>query len=66
MRPMTIRGLVAAVLAACTLFAAAPRAEAQLLDDPSEYKRIARGVSPYGDGLASGRILSVLSDHFQV
>jgi UDP-N-acetylglucosamine 2-epimerase (non-hydrolysing) len=38
----------------------------RLLDDPSEYKRMARGVSPYGDGLASGRIVSVLRDHFQV
>jgi len=38
----------------------------RLLDDPAEYRRMARGVSPYGDGLASGRIVSVLRDHFQV
>ncbi|MFM0413093.1 non-hydrolyzing UDP-N-acetylglucosamine 2-epimerase [Paraburkholderia aromaticivorans] len=38
----------------------------RLLDDPAEYKRMARGVSPYGDGHACGRIVSVLRDHFQV
>lgn len=36
----------------------------RLLDDPAEYKRMARGVSPYGDGLASGRIVNVLKDYF--
>lgn len=36
--------------------------EAQcLLDDPAAYKDMARGVSPYGDGLAAGRIASVLA-----
>jgi len=39
--------------------------EAQcLLDDESEYKKMARGVSPYGDGLAAGRIVSVLKSYF--
>lgn len=36
----------------------------QLLDDPQAYDRMARGVSPYGDGHAAGRILRVLLDHF--
>lgn len=35
--------------------------EAQrLLDDPDYYRSMARGVSPYGDGQAAGRILRVL------
>lgn len=35
--------------------------EAQrLLDDPAYYKQLARGVSPYGDGFASERIIKVL------
>ncbi|SAK76101.1 UDP-N-acetylglucosamine 2-epimerase [Caballeronia hypogeia] len=38
----------------------------RLLDDPAEYKRMARGVSPYGDGFASGRIVDVLKNHFDV
>ena len=37
-------------------------AEAQrLLDDPAAYAAMARGVSPYGDGHASERIVSVLA-----
>jgi UDP-N-acetylglucosamine 2-epimerase (non-hydrolysing) len=41
-------------------------AEAQrLLDDETAYSRMARGVSPYGDGEASGRIVQVLRDHFR-
>ena len=40
-------------------------AEAQhLLDDPPAYKRMARGVSPYGDGRAANRIASVLRAYF--
>ena len=36
-------------------------AEAQrLLDDPAAYRAMARGVSPYGDGKAAGRIVAVL------
>ena len=36
-------------------------AEAQrLLDDPQAYAAMARGVSPYGDGQAAGRIVAVL------
>ena len=39
--------------------------EAQLLlDDPEAYRLMARGVSPYGDGRASKRIVSVLRDSF--
>ena len=35
--------------------------EAQrLLDDPAAYAQMARGVSPYGDGLAAGRIVGML------
>lgn len=40
-------------------------AEAQrLLDDPQAYRAMARGISPYGDGLASGRIIKTLREHF--
>lgn len=39
--------------------------EAQrLLDDESAYQAMARGVSPYGDGLATERIVGVLKEHF--
>lgn len=39
--------------------------EAQrLLDDESAYRAMARGISPYGDGLASGRIIETLREHF--
>jgi UDP-N-acetylglucosamine 2-epimerase (non-hydrolysing) len=39
--------------------------EAQrLLDDKVVYHSMARGVSPYGDGHASGRIVKVLRDYF--
>lgn len=39
--------------------------EAQLLlDNPAAYQAMARGVSPYGDGKASERIVSVLRDYF--
>ncbi|BBN51883.1 UDP-N-acetyl glucosamine 2-epimerase [Pseudomonas chlororaphis subsp. aurantiaca] len=36
----------------------------RLLDDNEVYSAMARGVSPYGDGLASARIVKTLSDHF--
>jgi UDP-N-acetylglucosamine 2-epimerase (non-hydrolysing) len=32
----------------------------RLLDDPAAYRAMARGVSPYGDGEASQRIVAVL------
>lgn len=32
----------------------------RLLDDPAEYRAMARGVSPYGDGEAARRIVDVL------
>ncbi|WP_347485883.1 UDP-N-acetylglucosamine 2-epimerase (non-hydrolyzing) [Vandammella animalimorsus] len=39
--------------------------EAQcLLDDESAYLAMARGVSPYGDGHAAGRIVKTLRAHF--
>lgn len=39
--------------------------EAQrLLDDEQAYREMARGVSPYGDGHASERIVGVLRGHF--
>lgn len=39
--------------------------EAQrLLDDESAYRAMARGVSPYGDGQAAGRIVQALRQHF--
>jgi UDP-N-acetylglucosamine 2-epimerase (non-hydrolysing) len=34
----------------------------RLLDDPVAYQEMARGVSPYGDGQASHRIVAVLRD----
>jgi UDP-N-acetylglucosamine 2-epimerase (non-hydrolysing) len=36
----------------------------QLLDDPKAYSAMARGVSPYGDGEAAGRIVQLLLQHF--
>lgn len=39
--------------------------EAQwLLDDPHAYRKMARGISPYGDGKAAERIVHVLRKHF--
>jgi len=39
--------------------------EAQnLLDDDMAYKRMAQGVSPYGDGHSADRIVNVLKRHF--
>ncbi|MBI5275312.1 MAG: UDP-N-acetylglucosamine 2-epimerase (non-hydrolyzing) [Burkholderiales bacterium] len=32
----------------------------RLLDDPAAYRAMAKGVSPYGDGKAAGRIVDVL------
>lgn len=34
---------------------------AQLLESPSEYRQMAKAVNPYGDGLATQRILSILA-----
>lgn len=36
----------------------------RLLDDAAAYRAMARGVSPYGDGRASERIVRVLREHF--
>lgn len=36
----------------------------ELLDDESHYRSMARGVSPYGDGRAAERIVSVIREHF--
>ena len=38
----------------------------RLLDDEIAYKQMARGVSPYGDGHAAGRIVTVLQDYFSI
>ena len=35
-----------------------------LLDDEAAWRAMARGVSPYGDGHAAGRIVAVLRDYF--
>ena len=41
--------------------------EAQLLlDDDKAYCAMARGISPYGDGKASERIITVLKEYFKV
>ncbi|AMZ69738.1 MULTISPECIES: non-hydrolyzing UDP-N-acetylglucosamine 2-epimerase [Pseudomonas] len=37
----------------------------RLLDDPQAYQRMARGVSPYGDGKAAARIVDALRQYFQ-
>jgi UDP-N-acetylglucosamine 2-epimerase (non-hydrolysing) len=36
-----------------------------LCTDRAAYAAMAKGVSPYGDGLAAGRIVQVLESHFQ-
>lgn len=36
----------------------------RLLDDPMAYGSMARGISPYGDGQASGRIVAAIHDYF--
>lgn len=36
----------------------------RLLNDREYYKLMARGVSPYGDGKAAGRIVSILEERF--
>ncbi len=38
----------------------------RLLDDPSEYDRMANAVNPYGDGKAAPRILSALLKRFDL
>jgi UDP-N-acetylglucosamine 2-epimerase (non-hydrolysing) len=35
-----------------------------LLDDPAAYSAMAKGISPYGDGKAAGRIVDTLREHF--
>ncbi|GAA2673868.1 UDP-N-acetylglucosamine 2-epimerase (non-hydrolyzing) [Actinosynnema pretiosum] len=35
-----------------------------LLDDPVEHARMAGAVNPYGDGLATGRVVGALAHHF--
>ena len=37
----------------------------RLLDDRGVYRKMARGVSPYGDGRAAERTVRVLRDHFR-
>lgn len=37
-----------------------------LLEDKSAYRAMARGVSPYGDGHAAGRIVTTLATHFAI
>jgi UDP-N-acetylglucosamine 2-epimerase (non-hydrolysing) len=59
-RPEAVAAGVAQVVGTTTerIFAESCR----LLDDPVHYRSMARGVSPYGDGLAAGRIESILKD----
>lgn len=38
----------------------------KLLEDPSEYDRMARAVNPYGDGRASGRIVNAILYEFGI
>lgn len=39
------------------------QAVSELLDDPKAYQAMARSTNPYGDGLSSGRIVSILAGH---
>jgi UDP-N-acetylglucosamine 2-epimerase (non-hydrolysing) len=39
------------------------REAGRLLSDPEAYRAMARGVSPYGDGRAAGRIVEILRKH---
>jgi UDP-N-acetylglucosamine 2-epimerase (non-hydrolysing) len=39
---------------------------ARLLQDPVAYRSMARGVSPYGDGRASERIVSAIASHLGI
>ncbi len=41
------------------------RAAQELLDDPSEYDRMARAVNPFGDGKASQRIVDIMAAHLR-
>lgn len=47
-------------------FEAIVRESLRLLDDRNAYQSMARGISPYGDGHASKRILEVLCQHLAV
>jgi UDP-N-acetylglucosamine 2-epimerase (non-hydrolysing) len=38
----------------------------ELLDNPEMYRTMARGSSPYGDGAAANRIVSIVSRYFDV
>jgi len=38
---------------------------AQLLDDKDEYSKMARAVNPYGDGMASGRIVKAILSRYR-
>ena len=40
------------------------RVSQELLDNPVVYKAMAKGVSPYGDGLASKRIVKSITEYF--
>ena len=48
-----------------TDFAAIVSSAQLLLDDAAAYHAMARGVSPYGDGHTSERIVTILLKHFQ-
>lgn len=41
------------------------RAAQELLDNPSEYDRMARAVNPFGDGKASQRIVDIMAAHLR-
>ncbi|HSA06538.1 MAG TPA: UDP-N-acetylglucosamine 2-epimerase (non-hydrolyzing) [Candidatus Gastranaerophilales bacterium] len=37
----------------------------EILDSEEAYRKMASAVNPYGDGMASGRIIKILSAHFE-
>jgi UDP-N-acetylglucosamine 2-epimerase (non-hydrolysing) len=62
-RPEAIAAGVARLVGTDT--AAIVRESSRLLDDPEWYRGMAKGASPYGDGLAGGRIAERIVDHVE-
>jgi UDP-N-acetylglucosamine 2-epimerase (non-hydrolysing) len=61
-RPDAIEAGVARLIG--TDYDAIVREAQALLDDPALYRSMARGISPYGDGQASARIVSAIQTRY--
>ncbi|GIX34499.1 MAG: hypothetical protein KatS3mg126_0278 [Lysobacteraceae bacterium] len=48
-----------------TTFGRIVEAVTALLDDAQAYSAMARGVSPYGDGKAAGRVVGAIAAYFE-